>query len=480
MSGLADLVDDYIKQAQEPSLSGFVLSNLFFFEDHDYEDVEQMKTHLMKNFKKSAVKEENSLFWKDLFNYRKTTPLKIRNMIFQWFYDLCEGRGNDVYNSNKKEIDEFAASNFSRHNAALDKMSIEMLKKFDSLEPNEVNVLKLAMSHVVDFMNGNDLVYKKYIKNEFFWAALDVDKPSNLSYLSEDDKKVVKDLSSKVVKALKKDLDSAIEFVLTEQLVLVKERKRKSIAYQILQTFNYMLNNMEAWQKTAKETEAQKVCRVHDVLNIFFEDSCLNVKIGEAVGISTKETYGLNEHNFSGGSGSSFATTGDVMTSSAAFSSSSSITNGGRKIDLVVINDRKTELSFCEFKADAERWPARYQQSKAIRLNQTIARRNREMYVDDDVVSFVWTGDCGKFFSLRQVFEICVCRPLGALSIPTAVRLVDDDVSDTFVSILNWKQHLLQLEYKIERAKLKADRRSEAYPSICFTVVNSKKRKTRS
>lgn len=203
---------------------------------------------------------------------------------------------------------------------------------------------------------------------------------------------------------------------------------------------------------------------VSKALNNIF---CLNLTdlhfSGETVGISTKETYGLNEHNFSGGSGSSFATTGDVMTSSAAFSSSSSITNGGIKIDLVVINDRKTELSFCEFKADEKRGLARYQQSKAIRLNQTIARRNREMYVDDDVVSFVWTGmfywiflfvsslyelsisssitlgDCGKFFSLRQVFEICVCRPLGALSIPTAIRLVDDYVSDTFVSILNWK-----------------------------------------
>ncbi|KAI8355607.1 hypothetical protein EDC96DRAFT_515979 [Choanephora cucurbitarum] len=284
------------------------------------------------------------------------------------------------------------ALNFSRHNALLDQMSISMLKKYNKLEANEINILKLSMSYVVDFMNGNDKIYKKYIKNDFFWATLAADKPSNLSFLDEAEKKTVEDISRKVVKAAKIDLDSAIELVLTEQLVLVKERKRKSIAYQVLQTFSYMLNNMETWQKTARETEAQKVCRVYDVLNIFFEDTCLNIKIGETAGLSTKETYGLNEHNFSGGSGNSFATTGSTVTSAAALSSSSSSTSGGRKIDLTVINDRKTELSFCEFKAGEQVGLAKYQQSKAIRLNQTIARRNRELFVDDNIVSFVWTG----------------------------------------------------------------------------------------
>ncbi|KAI8380081.1 hypothetical protein BD560DRAFT_421485 [Blakeslea trispora] len=316
------------------------------------------------------------------------------------------------------------------------------------------------MSHVVDFMNDNDKIYKRYIKNDFFWATLAVEKPSTLSFLNEAEKKTIEDISSKVVKAAKIDLGSAIELVLTEQLALVKERKRKSTAYQILQTFNYMLNNMETWQKTPKETEAQK--------------------IGETTGLSTKETYGLNEHNFSGGSGSSFATIGSTVTSAAALSSSSSSISGGRKIDLTVINDRRTELSFCEFKAGEQIGLAKYQQSKAIRLNQTIARRNRELCVDDSIVSFVWTGGFGRFFSLSQVFDISVCRPLGGFSIPTAIRLLDDDVADTFVSLLNWKQHLLQLEQRVEKAKLRADRRIEAYPSVCFTAVNNKKRKTRS
>ncbi|KAI8364278.1 hypothetical protein EDC96DRAFT_205141 [Choanephora cucurbitarum] len=229
-------------------------------------------------------------------------------------------------------------------------------------------------------------------------------------------------------------------FVLEEQAKLVKEDKIESSSYQVLQAFSFMLNNFKTWKKTKKESEAQKVCRAYDLINIFFEDSTLNVKIGETLGRTTEEAYFLNEYNFSGGSSSNYNSSGCTVSSAAAAAlSSSSASCAGRKIDMTIINDDKDELSFCEFKATNSKSLAQHQQSKSCRLNATIAHKMLNFFVDEHVVSFVWTGVYGEFCSLKEHEGLFISRFVEPFVIPTEAVQLDADIAKTFIMLISWK-----------------------------------------
>ncbi|KAI8369917.1 hypothetical protein EDC96DRAFT_110948 [Choanephora cucurbitarum] len=245
----------------------------------------------------------------------------------------------------------------------------------------------------------------------------------------------------------------------------------------MLQSFSYLLHNFETWSKRKKESEAEKVARINELLTIVFNDSCLVTKTGETVGKSTHETYFLNEHNFSGGNSSNYNTS-LVSAPSVSPSSPSFSSHIGRKIDLVVCNDQDAELAFCEFKSTNKKHLIQSQASKNLRLNQTIKINMWKMFVDEPIVFFNWEGRFGEFHSMQETSEIFVSQRKEAIVIPTSQKTLDDKFATTFIAFLKWKAHLLDVEQKIAKALISPDRREYEYPATCFTVVNNKKRKT--
>ncbi|KAI8351764.1 hypothetical protein EDC96DRAFT_518368 [Choanephora cucurbitarum] len=289
-------------------------------------------------------------------------------------------------------------------------MSIKMLKDFNNLKNNDINLLKLSMSYIVSTLNGDDEVYRKYIDNDFFWKIVDKCVYQPLNYVTEEEKAEIKKVCNSIIKEAKRSISSGVVAVLKEQLKLAEEEKRDSPVYQALQAMSYLLNGFEVWPKTAKESEAQKVSRINDLTNIFFKDCSLNTKIGETIGDATKHAYVFNESNFSSNSASASASASALSALSCCSASTISSSNSGRKIDLIVKDDKCFELAFCEFKAENKKTTTNHQQGKTLRLNLTILEEMKKLFVDEQVISFVWTGPFGAFFSLQESQDVFVAR----------------------------------------------------------------------
>ncbi|KAI8378963.1 hypothetical protein BD560DRAFT_32132 [Blakeslea trispora] len=493
MLNLNEALNEYLCNNENATLSEFVYSNVALFSSHDYENKEKMKIKLQESFIKvykqhyldktpPSTSLPNTLC-ADLFNYNKKSPADIRNKIFQWFYCLSESRHEDFTSADKVILEDFLSCSGSHPRILLDKMAIKMLKNFEQLTPSDLNILKLAMSYIVN-LNGNEDVYRQYIEQSLFWEIVDRCPAFANNYIEEQEVSAISALCKRAIEAAKKSLSAGLLFVLEEQAKLLKEDKMESNEYHVLQAFNYLLNNFKTWKKTKRESEAQKVCRVYDLVNIFFEDSPLKVKIGETVGRTTKEVCMLNEFNFSGGTSSRYNSGSSSASSVAAAaavlsSSSSSLANpsSGRKIDFAVTDDKDNELSFCEFKATNTKSLSQYQQSKTFRLNCTIAEEMLKLYGDEYVVFFVWTGDFGEFCSLKEHEGVFVSRFVEPFIVPTEIVELDDDFSKTLTMIIRWKEHLLLLSEQTKKAKKKPRRRQREYPSVCFTAVKQKKRR---
>ncbi|OBZ84997.1 hypothetical protein A0J61_06957 [Choanephora cucurbitarum] len=451
MSSLKQTLDNYLRDNSNATLLDFVSSNITSFSSHMYNEKHSMKVKLQKTFtdvykqhypdrQVPSISLSNDLC-ANLFEYNKKTPADIRDKIFQWFYCLSESRHEEFADADKVTLEDFLRYNGSHPRVLLDKMAIMMLKDFERLKPNDIHVLKLAMSYIVDMMNENEEVYRRYIKQDFFWEIVGRCPVFLNNYVEEQEAAAITSLCKRTTEAIKKSLSAAMLFVLEEQAKLVKEDKTESSSYQVLQAFSFMLNNFKTWKKTQKESETQKVCRVYDLINIFFEDSTLNVKIGETLGRTTEEACFLNEHNFSGGSSSNYNSSGFSVSSVAAATalSSSSASCAGRKIDMTIVDDDKDELSYCEFKATNGKSLAQHQQSKSCRLNATIAHKMLKLFVDEHVVSFVWTGCFGEFCSLKEHEGVFVSRLVEPFVIPTQAVQLDEDIAKTFIMLIGWK-----------------------------------------
>ncbi|KAI8380035.1 hypothetical protein BD560DRAFT_432277 [Blakeslea trispora] len=195
----------------------------------------------------------------------------------------------------------------------------------------------------------------------------------------------------------------------------------------------FRLNGFVVWPKTARESEAQKVRRVNDLVNFFFKDCSL----------IQRSAYIFNESNYSSNSASS----------------TSSSSNSGRKINLVVRDGKGFRPAFCEFKAEHKRTSTDHQQSKTLRLSLTILEEMKKLFVDGQVVSFVWTDSYEVLLSLKERYGIFVARFAEPFLVPIEERQLDEDVCDAFVTMLNWKRHLLSTSEKAAFAKSKPARR---------------------
>ncbi|KAI8369934.1 hypothetical protein BD560DRAFT_122660 [Blakeslea trispora] len=488
MPNLDDDIRAFISVNESATLAEFIDTNLKSFEDHQFDSIETMLRHLKGAFEKAflaiypnATNVRSNIAMgqvKKAFYYKETTAEATRNIMFQWFYLLCECHDlKDFFEQHKGIIDHVEKSQSINPKVLIDKMSIKLLKNYDNLTASEKNVLKLSLSYIVDKSEDNIAIYKKYISCSNFWRVVHNIK-SDISLIEDQDKKNLEALSKQVLKASKKGIDESLEVVLTRQLELIKERKRHSPEYQVLQGYSYLLHNFEAWSKRKKESEAEKVARINELLAIVFDNSCLTTKTGETIGRNTREIYSLNEYNFSRGSNSNY-NTNSMSVSPVSSSSPATVTSShsGRKMDLIICNENDVELAFCEFKSNKQKNLVQRQASKSLRLNQTIKIGMWKMFVEDPLVYFNWEGQSGRFCHMQESGGIYVSEPKEAIIVPTKLKELTGDFTNTFVALLGWKRHLLSIETKVAIAAIRPDRRDCQYPTTCFTAVNTKKRK---
>ncbi|KAI8351447.1 hypothetical protein EDC96DRAFT_567224 [Choanephora cucurbitarum] len=150
---------------------------------------------------------------------------------------FCECHDVEDFLAQNKEIIEGAQRlDTTNPKALMDKMSIQLLKNYQALTPNERNVLKLSLSYIVDKSNDNLSIYQKYIMLGCFWKVVD-DIKSDIK-LIEEEKKNLEAISKET--ACRKGVDEGLEVILTQQLTLIKERRRFSSEYQMLQSFSYL------------------------------------------------------------------------------------------------------------------------------------------------------------------------------------------------------------------------------------------------
>ncbi|KAI8386901.1 hypothetical protein BD560DRAFT_143840 [Blakeslea trispora] len=145
--------------------------------------------------------------------------------------------------------------------------------------------------------------------------------------------------------ALCEGLDDAIKYVLKEQLELLDKNQRKSFKYQMLEAASYLLHNVEGWEADTNPSEAEVVSRVSGLLKIIFNDTDIEVTIGEATADCTKANRVTRESLYSGGISS-------VFSSGVETSTSSNIS--GRKIDMKFSASNGIEVALCEFKKNME------------------------------------------------------------------------------------------------------------------------------
>ncbi|OBZ86850.1 hypothetical protein A0J61_05103 [Choanephora cucurbitarum] len=235
-----------------------------------------------------------------------------------------------------------------------------------------------------------------------------------------------------------------------------------------------LLENLDGWKKKQKKFETELVSRVCAVLDIFLQSTTLYIKIGETAAEYTKEACTLNELNYSGGNISSYSING----SSLADLSSGSKMSGRRKIDLMIKNEDNQKLAYVEFKASKSKCLCQYRQSKNLRLNQRIKIEQSKLFVDERLISFNWEGSFGKFFVMEEKNGIMFSRPANGFFIPDIIEVLDEEIIDTILALVAWRDYLVEVFLEMKKAVRKSKRRNtSSYPDTCFTTVNTKKRK---
>ncbi|KAI8327032.1 hypothetical protein BD560DRAFT_418865 [Blakeslea trispora] len=401
MSTLTSDLDSFVRENRSCSLSDFLYQHIDRFEKHNFSKLDTLKKRFVKLFcdayrqtygeTEQPVSNVSAEDWETFFLCNKTTSTAIRECLFQYFYFVCENKSaGDFLEKNKAAFTEFKTMATSNAKTLLDKMSLKMLEDYKNLTNDEKNVLKLSLSYVVDMSANNLDIYKKYITHPAFWKDLNSDVVDITEEMNQEDRKEAEELCKLVIEKSQQDIYDGLDFVLLEKSKLLRQKKQDSNKYQILQVFEYILENLDNWSKNTKKSEAELVERVNTVVSIFLRDTELYTKTGETLASNTKESCFLNEYNYSGGNNSNYSMT---CSSRSAMSKSESAAKAGRKIDMIIKNSKGQELAYCEFKAVKSPQLCHYQHSKNLRLNQQILFECTKVCDEQQVVAFNWEGN---------------------------------------------------------------------------------------
>ncbi|KAI8353184.1 hypothetical protein BD560DRAFT_216719 [Blakeslea trispora] len=323
-------------------------------------------------------------------------------------------------------------------------------------------------------MSADNLdIYRKYITHPAFWKDLNSDAVDITEEMNQEDRKEAEELCKLVIEKSQQDIYDGLDFVLLEKSKLLRQKKQDSNKYQILQVFEYILENLDNWSKNTKKSEAELVERVNTVVSIFLRDTELYTKTGETLALNTKEPCFLNEYNYSGGNNSNYSMT---CSSRSAMSKSESAAKAGRKIDMIIKNSKGQELAYCEFKAVKSPQLCHYQHSKNLRLNQQILFECTKVCDEQQVVAFNWEGLSGVFFVLEQKHGVTIARDANGFYVPEDLEALDDNFIITILTFIAWKQHLEKISASTKKAAYSSKRSDTgAYPQTCFTAVKRRK-----
>ncbi|KAI8375677.1 hypothetical protein EDC96DRAFT_303756 [Choanephora cucurbitarum] len=153
----------------------------------------------------------------------------------------------------------------------------------------------------------------------------------------------------------------------------------------MLEAASYLLHNVEGWEAETKPSEAEVVSRVSGLLKIIFNDTDIEVTIGETTADCTKASRVANESLYSGGSSSVFSS--GVETSTASNISA-------RKIDMKFSASNGIEVALCEFKKNMEARKLAEQQGKCCRLNLALLEDLKSIRINDRILAMTWGGIC--------------------------------------------------------------------------------------
>ncbi|KAI8353185.1 hypothetical protein BD560DRAFT_427019 [Blakeslea trispora] len=460
MSTLTSDLDSFVRENRSCSLSDFLYQHIDRFEKHNFSKLDNLKKHFVKLFcdayrkaygeTEQPVSDASAEDWETFFLYNKTTSTAIRECLFQYFYFVCENKSaGDFLEKNKAAFTEFKTMATSNAKTLLDKMSLKMLEDYKNLTNDEKNVLKLSLLYIVDMSADNLDIYRKYITHPAFWKDLNSDAVDITEEMNQEDRKEAEELCKLVIEVKsQQDIYDGLDFVLLEKSKLLRQKKQDSNKYQILQVFEYILENLDNWSKNTKKSEAELVERVNTVVSIFLRDTELY----------TKTNYSM------------------TCSSRSAMSKSESAAKAGRKIDMIIKNSKGQELAYCEFKAVKSPQLCHYQHSKNLRLNQQILFECTKVCDEQQVVAFNWEGLSGVFFVLEQKHGVTIARDANGFYVPEDLEALDDNFIITILTFIAWKQHLEKISASTKKAAYSSKRSDTgAYPQTCFTAVKRRK-----
>ncbi|KAI8087762.1 uncharacterized protein B0P05DRAFT_532205 [Gilbertella persicaria] len=308
-----------------------------------------------------------------------------------WWYSLSEQKDVDVvWAKAKRDVENIQRMKTTNPRCLLDKMAVKLLNNFSNLSKDEIFVLKLALSHIVDFLDEDLLdIYKKNI-DPFFWKVVVCEvqtlREDGDDAAAAEEERLVRDFFEQVVKKVKEGIEEAQIFVAEKKIRLLKEKKGSTFEFDLVLAAEYIVSNIEEWRKKDKKTEAEVVSRLSDVLKALFRNTKLNLIIGETCAECTKTTRKSSEASFSGGSSSSYCR------SESSGSSNASKNVFGRKVGLTIRGEENVKLALCEFKAGRDFSLLKKQEGKNLRLNQCVLEDLKDSNLSSKIVAFNWGG----------------------------------------------------------------------------------------
>ncbi|KAI8368733.1 hypothetical protein BD560DRAFT_132218 [Blakeslea trispora] len=213
-----------------------------------------------------------------VFNMNKKVSPSQRQAIRMWFFSLYEKKDVEaVWAKIKRTIENIEHMNTTNPAAQLDIMAVKLLQKFDSLSGDEMVVLKLAISHIVDLLNEDLLdVYRAYV-DPLFWDVLSCSAQQPKEEDEEDI--VVREVFEKLVKICQeKPLKKAKLDIVKERAKMMEEEREDTLKYNLLLICDFLLTNIGEWANEQDDTEAEVVERLSQMLRLLFMNTKLTVK----------------------------------------------------------------------------------------------------------------------------------------------------------------------------------------------------------
>ncbi|OBZ84773.1 hypothetical protein A0J61_07179 [Choanephora cucurbitarum] len=168
----------YVQKNTRPTLNEFVAthSSLIDGSQHTLKELINLwKTRFsnaVKKYKPALRVDQLIIIDYTVWNQFKTEAVEeSRSLLFQWYHLLQEKSDflDTFLNQNSEQIELIRNNTEDNVQVFLQKLSISLFDRFDSLTSVELNVLKMSLSYIVDIIDNDMLaVYKRFIPQQYF------------------------------------------------------------------------------------------------------------------------------------------------------------------------------------------------------------------------------------------------------------------------------------------------------------------------